>query len=339
MKWLFLLWVLIILTTHSKADPIVVNNTRRAGYVAIPDIRLGLVPPPGFIFLPADDAFTHGGLPVGSAQYVVRASKINLDYNLVKDSITKNVPAGGIQDYLINHYTGVMTRRSVVVGAIKINLYTLAFGNGYYTYIISGYCPVADAATSGLLGRAILSAYVDTLGSPLPAPVQTKRGMRMALQERSLRAVTPALGFNLDVSGTAFKPGSVIGPLLAYYTQDGVYPPLMADKSFLRIYSMTASVAKGGRADFSQAVLNNYSEFSGPADIQVQSSGASTDGLSGYEVTCRARDVAGREVQVYQQSLFDGDTVYLLAGVYYPSAGSHLLPVFKTIFSSFKRSH
>lgn len=339
MKFLFISWIGICLSLAMRADPIVVNNTRGPGYIAIPDIRLSLVPPSGFTFLPSDDAFTQGGEPVNTARYAIRTAKIGLDYNLVKDSITKNVPTNAVQYYLINNYNGVMTTRSVVVGTVNINLYTLAFGNSYYTYIISGYCPASDAPTSSLLQPAILSAFVDTLGSPMPAVAQARRIGRVAVQGSALKVTPPAPGFSLDLSATSFKLASAIGPLFAYYTQDGVYPSLKADKSFLRVYSMTASVTTEGQSDFSQAMLNNYSEFTTTANVQVHPTSVATDGLSGYEVTCTATDATGQPVQVYQKSLFDGDTVYLLAGVYYPSAGTDLMPVFKTIFSSFKRSH
>ncbi|HTR28582.1 MAG TPA: hypothetical protein VMH27_04900 [Puia sp.] len=327
----------IALSLTVMADPIVINNTRGPAYVAIPDIRLSLVPPSGFAFLPASDAFTKNGEPVSTAQYVVQAAKINLDYTLVRDSIVKNVPAGGIQDYIINHYTGVMTKRTVAAGAVNINLYTLAFGNGFYTYVVNAYCPAGDAATSVLLPQAILSAYVDTLGAPSPVMVRAKRGGKVMAQGNALAAAPPALGFSLDLSGTAFKIASVIGPLFVFYTQDGVYPALIADKSFLRIYSMKASVTPAGQADFSKAMLNSYSEFTGSAGIQISPTTVATDGLSGYEVTCTATDAGGQAIQVYQKTLFDGDTVYLLTGVYYPAAGSGLMPVFKTIYSSFKR--
>jgi hypothetical protein len=334
-KLLIILLPLFLFKRESTIPPVVISNLRTPQHVAMPNIKLSIIPPTNYVPLPNDNGFYKRGGDPAKGDEQIKASKFFLDFQTVKASLLLDAQGSSTTEIQINNYEGIEIKTSKTENSITFTSLTLAFGNSTYSYVVVGVSPSSDPTIEGILKKSIETAFVDTFGYP-SAKFKIKQSGKSP-PANFTRKLSPLESLaKIDVTGTGFKLAEIINDDLIVYSLDAAYPPVATDKSIVQLKRVSATVSQGSYMDYSKQLLNTYTEFTDASNV-VQTN-YTVNGLNGIETICDAHSTnPTANAQIYQVTLFDGNNVFVILGISFLK-DSDMLNKFKMIAKTFSKT-
>jgi len=330
MNKILVITLLSLVLQTTAAQTLVLRNSRTVNHQALQSIKLSLVPPSGYVTLPDDRGFFKQGSHPENGDPQIVVAKFLVDFAYLRQSLdTVSNTTGKTEVDLVldntKHFNGLWFKKVYEINGSLVTSLTLAFGNTFYAYLVTGFFNSTNAATESDIQQAMRSAYIDMAGYTTASSSRTT-------------TLVATRGQHVNISGTPFKVAEQPTDDWTIYTLDGNYPPQVSDHSQFQVNRNSALVSGAFQLSYSTDLLNANSGLTGLSNIHH--SLVNIDGLSGIEITADAKSTesGNPDVSVIQLTLFDSalQNVWVIAGVSYRT-DPNMIPAIRSISATFKK--
>jgi hypothetical protein len=222
----------------------------------------------------------------------------------------------------------LLERKEVSVNgqtALLFQIAQKAFDIDYLKWILV----LGDEKESIMVAASFPKEFEKELSQPLKTSVLTT-----TWNKNKVVSITEGLSYSLTEKGDYKLAKRLTNALV--YTVNGVFPSKSPDDPFFIIAPSIAKLTIEDKEAFSKSRALSVQNIEGAGIETIDR--VTIDNLSGYEILARGKDKeTGQVILIYQVTLFDGETYYIMQGLAGAQNGVSHIGTFKQIAGSFKR--